>query len=59
MLSKTEQESLGQYKLEIGSGASNSMRVFSVGSLPAILGSVRTLFRFVPSAGGTLLFKLN
>jgi hypothetical protein len=33
--------------------------VLSVGSLPAILGSVRTLFRLVPSAGGTILFKLN
>lgn len=37
----------------------NSIKVFKVGSEPAILGSVLILLKSVPSAGGTILFRLN
>jgi len=59
MLSKTYTASLGQNNFSIGSGAMNSIRVLSVGSVPGIIGSVRILFKFAPSAGGTILFRLK
>lgn len=59
MLSKTEHDILGQNRISIGNGAMNSIRVFKVGSDPAILGSVLMLLKDVPNAGGTSDFKLN
>ena len=59
MLSNTEQESRGQNSLSLGNGALNSIRVFKVGSEPGIFGSVLRLFRLAPSAGGTMLLRLN
>jgi hypothetical protein len=59
MLSWTEQDILGQKRISFGSGALNSIKVFRVGSEPAIFGSVLRFSRFAPSAGGTILLKLN
>ena len=58
-LSKTEHDSLGQNNLSLGKGALNSIKVFSVGSVPGYFGSVLIFSRLVPKAGGTILLKLN
>jgi len=42
-----------------GKGALNSIRVLSVGSEPAIFGSVLMLSRLVPRADGTIDLRLN
>lgn len=59
ILSCTEQDILGQNRMSFGRGALNSIKVFSVGSEPAIFGSVFIFSRFVPKAGGTILFRLK
>lgn len=59
ILSKTEQAILGVNRTSTGKGALNSIRVLSVGSEPAIFGSVLMLSRLVPRADGTIDLRLN
>jgi len=59
MLSYTVVLKRGQKSSSTGNGALNSISVLSVGSAPGAFGSVLMLFKFVPSAGGTIDFKLK
>lgn len=59
MLSNTEHDILGQNRISTGSGALNSIKVFKVGSVPAIFGSVLILLKSLPNLGATKLLRLN
>ena len=58
-LSKTLHCILGAKSGSKGKGTSNSMRVFKVGSGPAILGSVWIFYMLLPFKGGTSDLRLN